>query len=271
MRTTPDLQTFLAVADAARRHHLPLTAHPVAPPEQLIKAGLGSVEHFLSYPPLNNMTDSERRALLRKMTKSGLNMSNTMTNVTGLISTPYAEGKRILEDTNGALDPRRKYLCGYLIQDWREQVEENKDSPYEELRKELPNIYRDFREMREEGVPYLAGTDAGVVFIYPGFSLHDELVTLVRDLGFTPMEALRIATDGIPRFYGETAGYGAVEPGSAADLVLLDADPLADIHNTSRIAAVSLRGKWLDRAKLDRLLRQVEQAAQANCRELGNR
>ena len=52
------------------------------------------------------------------------------------------------------------------------------------------------------------------------------------------MEALRIATDGVPRFYGETAAYGGVEPGSAADLVLLDKNPLTDIHNTRRVAAV---------------------------------
>jgi hypothetical protein len=268
MRSTPDLDTFRAVAEEAKRRNLPFAAHPVASPEKLIRAGLRSVEHFLTYPPLNALTELQRRTLFRKMAQSGMYLSNTMVNIDGLLSIPYAEGKKIVEDTTGKLDVRRKYLCGYLIQDWREQVEEGKDAPYDPLRKELPNVYRDFREMREEGVQFLAGTDAGVLFIYPGFSLHDELDNLVRDVGFTPMEALRVATDGIPAFYREASSLGAVEPGQAADLVLLDADPLVNIRNTRHIAGVSVRGRWLDRAELDRLLRQVEQSAQRGCRGL---
>ncbi len=267
MRSTPDLDTFRAVADEARRHNLPFAAHAVAPPEELMRAGLSSVEHLLAYPPLDSLTESQRRALFRRMPQAGLYLSNTMANLDGLISVSYAEGKKIVADTAGKLEARRKYLCGYLIEDWREQVEESKDAPYESLRKELPIIYREFREMREEGVPYLAGTDAGVLFIYPGFSLHDELEKLVRTAGFSPMDALRVATSGMAEFYKATNRFGAVEPGQEADLVLLDADPLADIRNTRRIAGVSARGRWLGRAELDLLLRKVERSAQSGCQD----
>jgi len=265
MRSTPDSDTFRAVADEAKRHHLPLAAHPVALPEELLRTGLDSVEHFLAYPPLDSLTESQRRALFRQMVQTGMYLSNTMVNIDGLVSVSYAEGKRIVEDTTGKLDVRRKYLCGYLMKDWREQVEEGKDTPYDGFRKELPNLYRDFREMREEGVQFLAGTDSGVLFMYPGFSLHDELEKLVQSVGFTNMETLRIATDGVAMFYGETKSFGALEPGQAADLVLLDADPLADIRNTKRIAGVSMRGRWFDRTELDLILRQVEQRAQSDC------
>ena len=121
--------------------------------------------------------------------------------------------------------------------------------------------------MREEGVPYLAGTDAGVLFIYPGFSLHNELEKLVRIVGFAPMDSLRVATNGMTEFYRATERFGAVEPGQEADLVLLDADPLADIRNTRRIAGVSARGRWLDRAELDLLLQKVERSAQSGCQD----
>jgi amidohydrolase family protein len=265
MRSSPDPQTFVAVADEARRRRLPLAVHPVASPEELIRAGVRSVEHFLAYPPLNSLSDPERRSLFRKTAKADMYVSNTMVNIDGLIFTPYETGVRIVNDTNGALDPRRKYLCGYLIDDWREQVEENKDSPYEELRKQLPNLYRDFRQMREERVPFLAGTDVGVVFMYPGFSLHDELEQLVGRVGFSPMEALAVATDGVPRFYDESGTFGAIEAGQAADLVLLDASPVADIRNTARIRAVSIGGKWFERADLDQLLNDVENGAKAGC------
>jgi cytosine/adenosine deaminase-related metal-dependent hydrolase len=53
---------------------------------------------------------------------------------------------------------------------------------------------------------------------------------------------------------------GAVEKGKLADLVLLEADPLADIHNTTRVRAVFAAGKFYDRAALDDLLRAVEEA-----------
>jgi len=265
MRSTPDVETFRAVADEAKRYHLPFAAHPVALPEELLRTGLDSVEHFLAYPPLDGLTELQRRALFRQMVQAGMYLSNTMVNIDGLVSVSYAEGKRIVEDTAGKLDARRRYLCGYLMEDWREQVEEGKDAPYDGFRKDLPNLYRDFREMREEGVHFLAGTDSGVLFIYPGFSLHDELEKLVQDVGFTAMEALRIATGGVAMFYGDTESFGAVEPGQAADLVLLDADPLADIRNTRRIAGVLLKGSWLDRTKLELILRKVERSAQFDC------
>jgi hypothetical protein len=269
MRSSPDPQTFVAVAEEARRRRLPLAVHPVASPEELIRAGVRSVEHFLAYPPLDALGDRDRRALFRRMAQADIYLSNTMVNIDGLVSTPYERGQRIVNDASGALDPRRKYLCGYLIDDWREQVEENKDAPYDELRKQLPNIYRDFRQMREEKVPFLAGTDVGVAFMYPGFSLHDELEQLVRDVGFTPMDALAVATDGVPRLYGETGASGAIEPGQAADLVLLDANPVDDIRRTKRIQGVSVRGRWLERTDLDRLLSDVQNAAKAGCHASG--
>ena len=59
------------------------------------------------------------------------------------------------------------------------------------------------------------------------------------------------------RYVGATDSLGTVEAGKLADLVLLDADPLADIYNTQRIQAVVANGHYYDRATLDRLLQQV--------------
>jgi imidazolonepropionase-like amidohydrolase len=271
MRSAPDLQTFVAAAEAAQRHRLPLAVHPIASPEELIRAGVRSVEHLLAYPPLSTLSDTDRRALFRRMAQTGMYISNTMVNIDGLVATPYDRAQRILDDVSGTIDQRRRYVCGYLIQDWREQVEEARDSAYEELRKALPNVYRDFREMRQENVQFLGGTDVGVVFMYPGFSLHDELEQLVRNVGFTPMQALAIATTGVPRFYGETGAIGAVAPGQIADLLLLDANPVADIRNTRRIRAVSVGGRWLNRGELDQLLGDVARSARTGCRPLNDR
>jgi imidazolonepropionase-like amidohydrolase len=85
-------------------------------------------------------------------------------------------------------------------------------------------------------------------------SLHDELGLLVA-AGLTPLEALQAATRNPARSVGFGDDLGTVEVGKRADLVLLDADPLADIANATRIAAVVANGRLLERPALDDLLR----------------
>lgn len=265
MRTAPSTEAFRAVADEARRQKLPFAAHPVGSPDELLRAGIRSVEHAVAFPSLSFMSEPDRRQLFRQMVAKGMLFSHTMVNLDALVAIPYERGKKIIDDNAGQIDNRRKYVCGYLLKDWREQLDETKDAMYEPLRKQLPDLYRDFREMREEKVTFLAGTDVGVLFMYPGFSLHDELEKLVRDVGFSPMETLAIATSGVAEFYQMSDRFGAIEAGKAADLVLLDANPIADIKNTRRIAAVITQGHLLERPRLQSILARVEQAANSDC------
>jgi imidazolonepropionase-like amidohydrolase len=81
--------------------------------------------------------------------------------------------------------------------------------------------------------------------------------------GLTPMQALQAATKRPAEFLGKLQTQGTIEQGKIADLVLLDANPLADIHNTQWISAVILRGKLLDRKVLDELLSKEESFAKA--------
>jgi hypothetical protein len=110
------------------------------------------------------------------------------------------------------------------------------------------------------GVPVILGTDAGDSFVFPGASVHDELGELVK-AGFSPAEALRAATLTSAQYFARTADFGAVAPGRFADLVLLDADPLADISNTRRIRAVIQGKQSFDRAALDSMLARAERMA----------
>ncbi|HEX6536080.1 MAG TPA: amidohydrolase family protein [Gemmatimonadaceae bacterium] len=107
------------------------------------------------------------------------------------------------------------------------------------------------RALEDSGVTLLAGTDAGGdIPLVPGPSLHDELAALV-EAGLTPYQALRAATANAGAFLSDrfhAAPRGTVTPGARADLVLLSADPLVDIHNTTRIRGVLLRGRWLPAA-----------------------
>jgi imidazolonepropionase-like amidohydrolase len=117
------------------------------------------------------------------------------------------------------------------------------------------------REYHRDGVSILGGTDAGgPPFVIPGFDLHSELAALVS-AGFTPLEALQSVTMDAAQFLGRADDFGTVANGKAADLVLLDANPLDDIHNTQKIRAVVVQGKYLDRAALDALLARAKELA----------
>jgi adenine deaminase len=210
---------------------------------------------------LDQMSDETRRELFRQMRDSGTWISTTLTSIEGSVLVGYERAKAIVDDTRGKIDPRRRYIGGYLLSDWREQVEEKKDPEQAKmegvLRGQLESFFRDFRQMREEGVRFLAGTDVAVALIYPGFSMHQELEIYTRQLGFSPLEALRVATHNPAEFYGIESKQGAIAAGQAADLLLLDQNPLEDIRNTRKLRAVVARGRLLDRARLDKMLRET--------------
>ncbi len=109
------------------------------------------------------------------------------------------------------------------------------------------------RAMRDAGVRIVTGTDALNVGVVPGFSIHDELRCLVA-AGLTPYEALRAATANAAEFLGATSEFGTVTVGKRADLILVDADPLADVGNASKRAGVMLGGRWFTEAELGKVL-----------------
>ncbi|HEX9220921.1 MAG TPA: amidohydrolase family protein, partial [Gemmatimonadaceae bacterium] len=113
------------------------------------------------------------------------------------------------------------------------------------------------RDLKDAGVKLLAGTDMPQAFVYPGFSLHEELELLVRS-GLTPLEALRAATYNPADFLGALDSLGTIAKGKLADLVLLDADPLTDIRNTRRISVVIANGRVFDAATRAQVLKHVE-------------
>jgi imidazolonepropionase-like amidohydrolase len=111
--------------------------------------------------------------------------------------------------------------------------------------------------MYRAGVPILAGTDTMNPQCFPGFGIHDELALLV-DAGLSPLAALQAATRNAAEFMGQLDRRGTIEVGKTADLVLLDKDPLADIHNTRSIQAVVLSGKLYPRVALDAMLAKAQ-------------
>jgi imidazolonepropionase-like amidohydrolase len=108
--------------------------------------------------------------------------------------------------------------------------------------------------LARNGVPLLAGSDLGGIWVIPGVSLHQEFRELAT-AGLSPLQILQMTTLNGARFLQREASMGTVEAGKNADLVLLDANPLEDVGNLSHIAAVVLGGRYLDRAAIGVLVR----------------
>jgi len=170
-------------------------------------------------------------------------------------------GSRI-DDPNLETDPRLKYVPASVRTQWNPVKLREQTSPEElaGLKAEAARDVELVKAMHAVGVLFMAGTDGPDPFVFPGFSLHDELEWLVKS-GFTPLQALQAATSDPVRFLAMQDKYGIAEAGHVADLVLLDANPLQDIGNTRRIFAVVVGGKYYSRDSLDKMLQQVETLA----------
>lgn len=289
---------YLAIADEAKRHGIPFMGH--VPESMTVaeasEIGQKSIEH-LGYYMLEALSSKEaelktavqesRKAakgprdhatllpLWRPIDKEALEtyserkatalFSRLKRNHTWVVPTLIMHrNEAFLDEPQMASDPRMKYIPTLVKTAW-----DPKRSPNYQYRiaVDWANAKQSYRKsleiagaMRRAGVELLAGTDVGMPYCLPGFSLHDELVLMV-EAGLTPMEALQTATLNPARLLGMEKDLGTVEKGKIADLVLLEANPLDDIRNTQKINAVVVSGRLLDRKALDGLLTQAEAAA----------
>lgn len=159
---------------------------------------------------------------------------------------------------------RRRYLSAKqsedlsaLIKERERQLQKNDMRASEaDAKRLLAGIY----DLHKAGVQLLAGSQAGGGDLFPGIWIHDELFYMVK-AGLTPAEALITATLNPAKFMRRQNVLGTVEKGKLADLVLLDANPLADINNTRKINAVVANGRLLQRKDLDKLLEDAKEKA----------
>jgi imidazolonepropionase-like amidohydrolase len=178
----------------------------------------------------------------------------------------WERGGNLIDTIDFSKDARGKYVPAY----WKDRVWKAETAAVEKnfgtddlatrkafVTKELEVVLM----LHKAGVPFLAGTDTPpAVYVLPGFGLHEEMQRFVT-AGFTPLEALQTATINPAKFLGTEEIEGTVEKGKYADLVLLDANPLTDIGNTQKIAAVIFNGRYFSRADLAKILAKVQESA----------
>jgi imidazolonepropionase-like amidohydrolase len=147
--------------------------------------------------------------------------------------------------------PEMKYVPPQTLTNWIAQKQGMAAKyPQTDRQKLLALRRKIIKALHDGGVPFALGSDAPQTWNVPGFSAHRELGALVA-AGLTPYQALKSGTANVGTYFGTQASVGTVAAGKRADLVLLDANPLTDIGNSSRIAGVMVNGRWLSKADID--------------------
>jgi predicted amidohydrolase YtcJ len=277
-----------AILDESRRRSVPVAGHVPAgvPVLTAATAGQRTDEHLtqvfeactpieqhvidgrrdLAGHVLNERNDADEPRVLDAYDQHACDRVARALASTSLVQVPtlvlaWVESKP--PDPAVASDPRWKYLRADERARWQRIATEITPEQRAVAARRWGVARKITTSLHHAGVPLLAGTDAPMPAVYPGFSLHDELERFV-DAGMTPAEALRAATLAPAAFLGIADKTGSVEVGKRADLVLLDANPLRDVRNTRRIDAVVLDGRPLTRAALDALLADAAKTAGAN-------
>lgn len=277
---------YRALAEEARNQGLTLAGHrPMRVSlEDMLAAGQRSVEHprlfllechtgaaaFRALPdPLSAYNSEFRRRLVDEHDSEGCSALINSLADTGIWWTPTLQVLRmsaLAGDEEFRRDSRLKYIP-YLIKQimWMPDADRAAEQAADSSG---CNIYAAMYRMaldhvgyaQSAGVNILAGTDAGDTYVFPGFSIHDELIELVN-AGLSPAEALRSATLDAAIFSGMDERFGSIASGKVADMMLLDANPLENVHHTQQIAGLFFNGRFFDRAALDQLLSFAQQQA----------
>jgi imidazolonepropionase-like amidohydrolase len=267
-----------AIADEAKKLEIPFEGHvpDSVRAGEMSEAGMKSFEHLIGIFEGSSSAEDEFLAgnktaarflatydSARAASLAAILAKNQTWQCPTLV---WERGGNLIDVTDFAKDLRARYVpASWKIKTWNRFTDEIKQGyGSDDLATRRKFVDRELEVvhlLHEKGVPFLAGTDTPPgVYIFPGFSLHEELQRFVA-AGFTPLEALQTATLNPARFLGMENQLGTVEQGKLADLVLLNANPLDDIANTQNIAGVITSGHYFSRKDLDKMLAGVEVTA----------
>jgi imidazolonepropionase-like amidohydrolase len=224
--------------------------------EHTLATRQSTVDHLDGYLPA--ASDPTRRdALVAATREAGVWNVPTMYLWESFLSTDGAERWLAL--------PEMRYVSPQQREAWARQkanVEAQRAAvPPADRAAEIEQRRLLLRALADGGARILMGTDSPQLFNVPGFALHRELAVMT-EVGMSPHAILESGTRNVGRYVAEDLGgdgsFGTVTPGARADLVLLDADPLADVANVARRAGVMVRGRWLPEAEIQARLAEIE-------------
>jgi imidazolonepropionase-like amidohydrolase len=264
-------EAYFAIADECRKLGLPFVGHipMTVTPLEASNAGQATIEHsetLFEGTFMATVTGDLATAIERWRISDGEPLFQAFVeNRTAFTPTLVVWQEVIDALESSEIDPRQQYVsqsARNVADEILRQMSDDADAFVAERKRLLDESAKVVGLANSLGVSILAGTDLAAGFVYPGFSLHDELVMLV-EAGLTPLEALQAGTSNPAELFPALEA-GTIGPGKRADLLLLDANPLEDIRNTKKIRAVILRGKVLSKTDLDNILARAATFAEEN-------
>lgn len=260
-------EEYPALISEARSKNLLLMGHVARGPgfEMTLQSGQ-SIAHLeeIMYTYFNPQHDDEfdhivfdesKIPVVTRMVKdSGINVTATLNNFSRIVLQAT--------DLDAFLkNPELKYVAPWTLLQFEPPNNRYKNrfgpDKYAVLENLLAFQRKLLKSFSDAGVPLMAGTDATEVGPVAGFGLHHELQEFVND-GLTPYQALQTATINVAKYLRQSEEMGTIETGKRADMVLLTANPLANIANTKSIGGMMVRGHWLDKGQLDQMISKVQ-------------
>ena len=265
-------EAFMDIAKEAKKKNIPFAGHipNTVSIYKAIEAGMASSEHLYGFlegcipqnknenPPqseeelISRFSEQRFDSLCSVLAKSNMWLCPTLV---------VNRANIHLNDSIFKNDNRKAYLPGYVIDIWNQRINSYPKSQLDNFVKSAKVRYLFelslIGKMNEKGVKFIAGTDCPNPYVFPGFSLHDELSLMVKG-GMPALDVLKSATINPAIFMNKTANFGSAEVGKVASLVLLNKNPLENIENTKTIETVIVRGKVYSRKALDLMLEQAK-------------
>lgn len=253
---------YLKLLSEAYKNNIPVIGHGQRKMPLEYSLRMKSIAHIEEFMNIFTKEEMLNENFLKKAAKqiksSGVYVSPTL-GIFEMISN-YADDKKHKNMLN---NPELKYLPKYYRDYWTSDSVNYRQYKWftakeslKRLDKELKWQQKFTKILHEIGVPLLSSSDTYGLFL-PGFSLHREL-ELINESGVSTYETLKTTTIYPARYLNTFSQEGSVNEGKIANLVLLNKNPLEDIRNTKTIRGVFLKGNFLSRKKLDKLLKEVE-------------
>lgn len=281
------LEVFDAVIKTAKINHIPVAGHipSVVPLDHGMRSGMASMEHLMGFKRAivsdgvslgANILSKEMQIVGEKLKNQEITLENVFdTDRTAkMVSLAVNAGiwnvptllamKNIFltrkEVAQKFYSPQMRFIAPEIRSVWNPENDFRRKNFTDEQLKNFQAFFESdlnlVRTLHEAGAPIMAGTDAPNPFVFPGFSLYEELDLMVR-AGLSPYEAIRTATYNPAKFLGAVGDFGTITEGARADLILLKKNPLEMIGHFQTRTGVMLRGQWFLEEKLQEILEEV--------------